>query len=461
MIDGKELILNLVELYESLSFVNNTIEEKDLYLSFVTMCFINYLEEGHYSGELESLISSNDFIKFKGDVEKNTSFKSEPQKELFIQFFKGVSALDENEKVKQMLNKSHHLLDPVTYDGLNKMSLITIYDHLLQRLQYMNFGDNPPAAFEYQEAPFDFSALITLLTGKEGEHKAYDPFAITGESSVSYTVHNKDVSITTESVIPTSLYIKHKLLLAGTREIHAINPFDYSNIRLMQPESIDVAYTLFQPKETKGLKNQKKIIKGRHYDDGRVEQEIYQEKYKEHSIIQKILSSLKQDGIGFIITGKGPLHREAETEDRIRLLKSNVIDAVIQLPAKLITSRTVPLYMLILRKNRGNDPKVKFINASSFCEFDGKLNKLIHIQKIAELYNSQSPNSDFVAKVKINGINRDSALLTVSSYVGSKKDSYEEIDVYSVRRSLTQQRNKTDKLFERLNGFNNEIFSNK
>jgi hypothetical protein len=457
MIDGEELILNLVKQYESFDFVKNTIEEKNLYLSFITMCFINYLENGHYSDELESLISGNAFIKFKDDIEKNISFKNEPQKALFIEFFESLSTIDEseseNEKLKKTLKKSHFLLDPATYDGLNKLSLITIYDHVLQRLQYMNFGDNPPIPFEYQDGPFDFSELITLLSGKEGGHKAYDPFAITGEASVSYAIHNKDVSITTESVLPTSLYIRHKLLLAGTREINSIDPFDFLNIKLIKPEYFDVAYTLFQPNETKGFLNHGKIIKGRYYDDGRVERKIYNEKYKEHSIIQNILKSLKQDGVGFIITGKGPLHREAEKNDRIRLLESNVVDAIIQLPAKLVTSRTVPLYMLILRKDRGTNSNIKFINASSFYEFDGKINKLVNIEKIAVLYSSPLPKNDFYATVNINDIDRESASLTVSSYVSSTDNSYEEIDVYALRSALTKQQKKTDKLFEKLNDF--------
>ena len=152
-----------------------------------------------------------------------------------------------------------------------------------------------------------------------------------------------------------------------------------------------------------------------------------------------------------MVLGKGALHRQPESEARNLLLDGNYVDAVIQLPPKLITSRTVPLYVLVLKKNRTRNTKIKFIDASAFCKFDGKCNKLIDLKALADIYHSGSTDTNIYTEVDVDKIERNSALLTVSSYVSSEVSTYEQIDADLIRKELAKQQKLTDYLLSKLN----------
>ncbi|YCH78458.1 hypothetical protein LOS73_02365 [Pseudoalteromonas sp. SCSIO 43210] len=87
----------------------------------------------------------------------------------------------------------------------------------------------------------------------------------------------------------------------------------------------------------------------------------------------------------------------------------------------------------MLRKNRGNNTRIKFIDASSFYEFDGKCNKLINLEHLANIYHFGSPDTNIYTEVEIGSIERNSALLSVSSYISSKEATYEQIDTDIIR----------------------------
>ena len=290
-----------------------------------------------------------------------------------------------------------------------------------------------------------------MLANKTEPHHAYDPFAISGESSVSYVLNNQDVAITTESVTQTSKYIYQKLLIVGATNINTKQAYALAPTANVNHESFDVAYTLFQPIETEGVREHEiKEQYKKEFLDERVDSKTIFDKYREHGFVQHILWSLKKDGVGFVVLGKGPLHRQAESEARNLLLDGNYVDAVIQLPPKLITSRTVPLYILVLRKNRGSNTKIKFIDASAFCEFDGKFNKLIDLKRLANIYHSGTSDTNIFTEVDIGDIDRNSALLSVSSYLSSEEANYEQIDTDSIRQELVKQQKLTDYLLSKI-----------
>lgn len=449
MTDLDKLVRDLVQTYQFSGFINDKQEQRDFFLCYMVMCFLNGLEQGYYNKILKKLskIDISDAKSLRDVITKNVKYISLSQEKHFLDFLDQIIVLNDNDGVQKMFEESEFLLDSATFESITVADLVVVYERLLQRLQKMNSDDRLKVNFGYQEPPFDFSELIALLADRKGAHKAYDPFATTGESSVSYAIHSKDASITTESVLQTERYIRHKLVLAGVSNIDSKHSYALSPKSNVEPESFDVAFTLFQPKRTSGLskyEQDKKIKKV--YEDGRINSKTIFDKYREHGFIQHILWSLKQDGIGFVVIGKGPLQRQVESQARNLLLNRNVIDAVIQLPPKLIPSNMVPLYVLVLRKNRGNEKNIKFIDASSFCEFDGKCNRLVNLKKLAEVYRTPNEDDDFVSLVNIDDIDRNSALLTVSSYVSSLDDTFEEIDAEQVRIDLLKQQQITDKL---------------
>lgn len=451
MIDSEILVRDIVQAYNHSGFKNDTVKERDFFLSYLTICFINHVQKGHYSEQVELLFNIVDSDDLKAVLE--TDFLTILHSSLFQEVVNEALALPDISPFFEMTDKLSFLSESELFANCNTLDLTAIYDRVLQRLQMMNAEDRLSKRFNYQEPPFDFSELVSLLANKTESHHAYDPFAISGESSVSYVLHNKDVVITTESVTQISKYIHQKLLIAGAANIETKASYALSPVANINQYCFDVAYTLFQPTETEGVREHETNEKfKKEFLDERIDSKTIFDKYREHGFIQHILWSLKKDGIGFVILGKGPLHRQLESEARNLLLDQNFVDAVIQLPPKLITSRTVPLYILILKKNRGNNTKIKFIDASSFCEFDGKCNKLVNLQQLADIYHSRSSDTSICAEVDVSDIDRNSALLTVSSYISSEEATYEQIDTDIIRQELVKQQKLTDFLLSKLQG---------
>ncbi len=442
------LVRDIVESYNHAGFTNDTELERKFFLSFLTICFINKVQKGYYQEQVELLFNIVDADDLKAVLE--TNFINKLHETLFNEVVN--EALPDLSPLFRMTDKLSFFLEPETFENIGVHELTVIYDHVLQRLQLMNAEDRLSKDFNYQEPPFDFSELISLLANKDGPHDAYDPFATTGESSVSYVLNNANVSITTESVLQTSKYIHEKLLIAGAANIDAKHAFALSPNANVGKESFDVAYTLFQPTATEGVREHEisKRYK-KEFIDGRVDSNTIFDKYREHGFIQHIIWSLKQDGIGFVVLGKGPLHRQPESEARNLLLDGNYVDAVIQLPPKLITSRTVPLYVLVLKKNRAKNTKIKFIDASSFYKFDSKCNKIKDLRALADIYHYGIADTNIYTEVDVDKIERNSALLTVSSYISSEVSAHEQIDADLIRKELAKQQKLTDYLLSKLN----------
>jgi type I restriction-modification system DNA methylase subunit len=248
--------------------------------------------------------------------------------------------------------------------------------------------------------------------------------------------------------LQTSSYIRHKLILAGTSQIDTKHSFSLSTNSNVLENSFDVAFTLLEPKESNTVNSNEKL------NLIRLEKDTVPSKFKEHGFIQHILYSLKDDGIGIVFIGKGPLNRVAESNARKFLLENNFVDAVIQLPPKLITSRTVPLFALILRKNRKPKQPVKFINATSFSESEGTRNKLTNLKLLAKTYHAKSNKENFVSLVLSRDISTDGYPLNVSNYVSSDfNEEREDIDLIAVRKALQKQQMITDDSLSKLNRY--------
>jgi type I restriction-modification system DNA methylase subunit len=452
VIDTESLVRDLVETCNHSGFIHDRIKERDLFLCYVVICFVNYLEGGYYTRPLKKLASIGEIGDVTNIFNQDIKYKTPSHKEIFLECLDEISAVRDEEKIKKMFVESAFLLKASTLENLSVTDLLLVYEHLLQRLQFMNMGDRLTSDFEYQDPPFDFAELTSLLANKNGEHKAYDPYATTGEPTVSYALINKYASITTETIIQTSKYIKHKLLIAGVSIIDSKHSYALASEASVKAQSFDVAFTQYAPSETIGVAEYEKLRRFEMiYPDGRIDTETIFHKYREHGFIQHILWSLKSDGIGFVFLGRGPLHRQFESRARNLLLKNNSVDAVIQLPPKLVTSKTVPLYLVVLRKDRCKNKIIKFIDATSFCKFDGKCNRLINLEELADIYHSANSNSEIVSLVNIEDIDKNAALLTVSSYVSSEEERYEEIDVSFVRDELAEQQQYTDRLLSEIN----------
>lgn len=442
MRDLEPTVRDVVEAYKYSGFINDSIRERDFFLTFFVSCLLNHLESGRYSRLISAMPAATNEI--------NVEYKNDAHKQLFENL--SIQAINNSDHFELMEKQLRFLQEDNVLKGCSAHQLTIIYERVLQRLQNMNVDDRLSKKFKYQlAAPLDFSELISLLANRKSFHHAYEPFATTGESSVSYLLRNENVAITTESVMQSSQYIAHKLVLAGASQINAMYTYALSPLANVKPLNFDVAYTLFQPTETSEVAEyEKQKSYDKKFLDGRINGDTVFDKYREHGFIQHILWSLKNDGIGFVILGKGPLHRQFESDARNLLLEQNVIDAVIQLPPKLTASRPLALYLLVLKKNRADNKEIKFIDATSFYTFDGKQNKLDRLSQLAELYLNEGAESALMAKVSPGDIDENSSLLTVSTYVKTSKYIGDEIDSALLRKELSRQQRLTDHILSEL-----------
>lgn len=156
----------------------------------------------------------------------------------------------------------------------------------------------------------------------------------------------------------------------------------------------------------------------------------------DYAFILHALSHLKENGSMYFILPHGVLFRGGKEEQiRRKLIESNLLDAVIGLPEKLFLNTTIPVCILVLKKNR--DKKgVVFIDASKEFVNKGKQNKLSkeHIDKIVSSYNS---NNDFLKYSHITNydeIKNNDFNLNFPRYV----DTFEEHEPIDLRATIEE-----------------------
>lgn len=174
-----------------------------------------------------------------------------------------------------------------------------------------------------------------------------------------------------------------------------------------------------------------------------------------------MLASLDEAGTAAIVEFPGVLYRGG-TERKIReyLLKQNVVDAVIQLPANLFYGTSIATCILVLKKGRRKDHSVLFVDASQL--FDKGTNQNIlgksHREKILEVLAAREEREHFSALVPVEKLLEQEANLAVSSWV-EPEDTRERVDIVELNSRIegivarqAQLRVEIDAIVARLEG---------
>lgn len=156
------------------------------------------------------------------------------------------------------------------------------------------------------------------------------------------------------------------------------------------------------------------------------------------------LYSLKDNGIMTIVLPQGVLFRGAK-EGHIRklLLENNLVDAIVGLPANVLDETTIPVAVIILKKNKQSDD-VLFIDASrEFGKNKYKKNILREkdITKIADTYNGRKIVEKYSHIASLDEIRKNDYNLNISRYV----DTYEgkpKIDINLAAKTIKELDNQ-------------------
>lgn len=151
------------------------------------------------------------------------------------------------------------------------------------------------------------------------------------------------------------------------------------------------------------------------------------------------LYHLEKTGTMAIVLPHGVLFRGA-SEGKIRknIIKENLLDAVIGLPANLFYGTSIPTCVLVFkgREARGDKKDILFIDASNEFEKDKNQNKLTveNIEKIVETYRKREDVDKYAHVASTEEIEENDYNLNIPRYV----DTFEEEEVVPLSEIVTK-----------------------
>ena len=179
--------------------------------------------------------------------------------------------------------------------------------------------------------------------------------------------------------------------------------------------------------------------------------------HAEWIFIQRGLASLKAIGRAAFIVSKGTLTRNSEMDIRKCILNDDIIDAVISLPGNLYGSKTMPIEILVINKDKASfkKDKILFIDASKdFYKRERGRNALTigDIDKILQAYYGWI-EIDGYSKVIDNsiieqqGFQLDSYLYINKKLLSIKHDNMRKLkEISEVKRGLQLPKADMNKL---------------
>ncbi|MBQ2905298.1 MAG: type I restriction-modification system subunit M [Peptococcaceae bacterium] len=177
--------------------------------------------------------------------------------------------------------------------------------------------------------------------------------------------------------------------------------------------------------------------------------------------VEHMVYHMAEDGRIAVLLPHGVLFRGGaeETIRKYFIENLNCLDAVIGLPAKLFMTTSIPVALLVFKKNRnGDSDNIYFVDASKEFKANKKMNTLEeeHIQRIVEAYTSRQDIEKFARKVSLSEIEENGYNLNISHYVDTSEEE-PEIDLVKEFAILKELEKEEQVLNETLRGFFAEL----
>ena len=133
------------------------------------------------------------------------------------------------------------------------------------------------------------------------------------------------------------------------------------------------------------------------------------------------IHSLNATGIAAFILPHGVLFRgQAEGDIRRKLIEDNLLDAVIGLPSNLFTNTSIPVCILVFKKNRDNTD-ILFIDAQK--DFVKHKNKNImtaeQVEKVIKSYKDRAEIERYSSNISVSTILDNDYNLNIPRYIDS------------------------------------------
>jgi len=186
-------------------------------------------------------------------------------------------------------------------------------------------------------------------------------------------------------------------------------------------------------------------------------------------ITHMIETAKPKSGKVAVIVPHGVLFRSgAEGRIREQLIKENIIDTVIGLPAGLFQTTGIPVAILVIDKSREkggvneNKKDILFIEASKEFKSGKAQNTLTeeNIDKIFDTYKNRKDIKKFSRKVKFNEIEENDFNLNITRYVDTFVEE-EPVDIKVNLKELAELEPKLKKLEKQMVEYLEELGVNK
>ncbi|MDI3475106.1 MAG: type restriction enzyme protein [Thermococcaceae archaeon] len=181
--------------------------------------------------------------------------------------------------------------------------------------------------------------------------------------------------------------------------------------------------------------------------------------------IQHMLASAKEETgrVGIVIDNGALFRGGAEKKIRSKVLKDDLLEAVILLPEKLFYNTGAPGAIMVFNLNKSEErrEKVLFINASQEYEQHPEVRKLNrlgkeHIRKIVDAFEKFEDVEGFARVVDLEEIKENDYNLNVTLYVFPMEEE-EEIDVKAEWEELRKINEELAEVDERIEGYLREL----
>ena len=166
------------------------------------------------------------------------------------------------------------------------------------------------------------------------------------------------------------------------------------------------------------------------------------------AFVQHMIHHMDDDGRIAVLLPHGVLFRgnAEETIRKYMIEKLNVIDAIIGLPANLFYGTSIPVTVIVCKKNRnGNADNILFIDASKDFKAGKNQNELepAHIQRIVETYRKREDVPKYAHVASMEEIIENGYNLNIPRYVDTS-EKVAEIDLKEVTEEIRKNQKEMD-----------------
>lgn len=296
-------------------------------------------------------------------------------------------------------------------------------------LEYFQSEHSERKSLKQDYTPNEISKLIYNLIKRDGNISILDFCAGTGSLSIPWLIDGKDRTIEFREYSKRSIaFLLLNLLIrkvnAAIKQMDVLTDECFQILEIGIVSKIDYKFDIVisNPPYSQSW-NPVSLINGL---------KPLPKSKADYAFVIKGLESLKKDGTMVMVLPHGILFRgQAEGEIRKYLLKENYIDAIIGLPERMFQNTSVPVCLVIFRKNR-SEKNVLFIDASKEFIKVNKFNKLEekHIEKIVSVYKNRLEVGKYSHIATYEEIEKNEFNLNIPRYVDTFE--HEECDPLDV-----------------------------